>query len=56
MNRFRAMVCLVGAALIVFIVSGCGPAKEGPMGLVFYPSPPDPPKLQYLTTINNTEE
>jgi DNA-binding beta-propeller fold protein YncE len=42
--------------MIVFAVGGCGPAKEGPIGPVFYPSPPDAPRLQYLTTINSAEE
>jgi len=56
MNRSRAMACLMGSAMIAFAVGGCGPAKEGPRAPVFYPPPPDVPRLQYLTTIKNAEE
>jgi DNA-binding beta-propeller fold protein YncE len=42
--------------MVVFAVGGCGPAKVGPIGPIFYPAPPDAPRLQYLTTINSAEE
>ena len=56
MNRSRAIACLVGSLAVAGALSGCGPAKEGPMAPVFYPAPPDVPRLQYLTTIKNVEE
>jgi DNA-binding beta-propeller fold protein YncE len=56
MTRSRAIACLVGSAIVAIAISGCGPAKEGPIGPVFYPPEPDPPRLQYLTTINSVEE
>jgi len=56
MNRSRAMACLVGSLVVAGALGGCGPAKEGPMAPVFYPAPPDVPRLQYLTTIKNAEE
>jgi len=56
MNRSRAIACLVGSVMIAGAVGGCGPAKEGPMGPVFYPAPPDVPRLQYLTTIKSAEQ
>ena len=56
MNGSRAMACLVGSLMVAGALGGCGPAKEGPMAPVFYPAPPDVPRLQYLTTIKNVEE
>ena len=56
MNRSRTIVLLAGSLVIAGVLGGCGPAKEGPMAPVFYPPPPDVPRLQYLMTIKNAEE
>ena len=56
MKGSRAWMVAAGVAAVLAVVSGCGPAaKQAEPSLVFYPPPPDPPRLQYLTTINDAE-
>jgi sugar lactone lactonase YvrE len=57
----RSMNALGSAAIAVVVIAllgmgGCGqPNKQVEQPLVFYPPPPAPPRLQYLTTINDAE-
>jgi DNA-binding beta-propeller fold protein YncE len=47
------MMVLAG---LLAMLSGCGPTKQAPPALVFYPPPPDAPRIQYLVTINDAED
>ena len=45
-----------GLALAVALLTGCGGGKQAERPLVFYPPPPDAPRLQYLLTITDAKE
>ncbi len=57
MRGSRWWMAAAGVAAVLAAVSGCGPAaKQAEQPLVFYPPPPDAPRLQFLTTINDAED
>jgi hypothetical protein len=45
-----------GLALAVALLAGCGGGKQAERPPVFYPPPPDAPRLQYLLTITDAKE
>lgn len=63
------MICLVtrpvlkknllnylGAALLLLLASGCATQPSAPKKYLFYPAPPDEPRLQYLTGFSSGKE
>jgi DNA-binding beta-propeller fold protein YncE len=56
MTRFRLPVCVAAAALVAAVAGGCARTREAePAGPVFYPPPPDAPRLQHLTTVRTAD-
>ncbi|MEW6117897.1 MAG: hypothetical protein AB1553_13525 [Nitrospirota bacterium] len=55
MNTVR-LICL--ALLAVFVLTGCGgaPPKKEDAPTVFYPDPPEPPRIQYLTSFTSARD
>lgn len=48
---------LAFSCLLALLLSGCqGPAKKGKDPLVFFPSPPSEPRVQYLTWASGAEQ
>jgi len=56
MNGRSALIVAAWLACLASLGAGCGPAKQVQPALVFHPPPPDPPRLQYLATINDAAE
>lgn len=44
------------AALVCGMISGCAPVAKKPEGTAFFPALPQPPKLQFLTSISTEED
>lgn len=59
LNRFsvaRTGRSTVIAALAVALLSGCATEQVKKSGPVFFPPPPNPPKIQFLTVINSSKD
>ncbi|MCG3180784.1 MAG: hypothetical protein BIFFINMI_03147 [Phycisphaerae bacterium] len=60
MSRFATPVTvlvLTLAAAALLPLAGCEkPEESGPAKLVFYPTPPDPPRYQFLTSFSDIQE
>jgi DNA-binding beta-propeller fold protein YncE len=56
MRRAPWPVWLTVVAVLTVMGTGCARQREaGPVGPVFYPPPPDAPRLQYLTTVKTAD-
>ncbi|MFO8015052.1 MAG: 6-bladed beta-propeller [Phycisphaerae bacterium] len=56
MWRARLPLWLIAVAVLATVGPGCARKREtGPAGPVFYPPPPDAPRLQYLTTVKTAD-
>jgi sugar lactone lactonase YvrE len=53
-HRRLAFGYVIGAALAV--LSGCRTAPSGGGGMLFFPAPPDPPRVQFLTWATGSQE
>jgi DNA-binding beta-propeller fold protein YncE len=56
MKSFGLWTRVGGLVVGVVLLAGCGGGKQAERPLVFYPPPPDPPRLQYLLTINDAKD
>jgi DNA-binding beta-propeller fold protein YncE len=46
-----ALFTIIGACM-----GGCASTQSGPSGPIFFPAPPDPPHIQYLTGISDSND
>jgi DNA-binding beta-propeller fold protein YncE len=48
----------IGSAVVLGLMAGCatGPKTTTAPGFVFYPGPPDPPRVQFLTSISGEKD
>src|SRR5690348_5960064 len=49
-NRFNRRACFI--ALLV-IIAGCATAPKIPQNFVYFPPPPDEPRVQFLTSFSS---
>ncbi|MGB3211390.1 MAG: 6-bladed beta-propeller [Desulforhopalus sp.] len=54
--RIRQVASLMLCLLLCFILTNCAGHKRGTTPVVFYPKPPEPPRLQFLTAISSEED
>jgi sugar lactone lactonase YvrE len=52
----RAGACLATAVLLVLLAGCAAPAPKKPQEFIFYPQPPDTPRIQFLTSFSTESE
>jgi sugar lactone lactonase YvrE len=58
-ESIRTSSCLnLAGTILLGLFAGCatGPKTKAPPGFVYYPAPPDPPRLQFLTSYSGEKE
>ncbi len=48
--------CMSSCALLLLLIVGCGTVRKTAVEPTFFPSPPDPPRLQYLTSFSDAQD
>lgn len=54
-SKFEIVKHLLLTALLILVLSGCA-SKTASIGPIFFPPPPDEPRIQYLTGINDSRD
>jgi sugar lactone lactonase YvrE len=57
-NRFKAVLIAINVAFVLSMIGGCAATSQTQdvTEYTFWPPPPDPPRIQFLTTISSTAD